>query len=263
MINLNCISRIETDDIVDIINEKNTGINKSVLLKIQTNILERYAKFIDVEENKRLVTTLFTDEEINALHSLYDAKTNTAKTIVKEISDVLNPNHSDYCLYCGIGEIDQIDHFLPKEHFPEFSILHKNLIPICGKCNEIKGANIPGVNNRDYLHLIFDTLPIEHYQKCEIKYTNRIPKVTFSILTKFEFSTIGIHYSSLRLSKRIEKKSTQYFLQIKALKKEFGSEYADQEIVRDSLKSKVFFGEYYWKSVLLMEMLNSNFIGNI
>lgn len=262
MINFNNIARIETEDIVQIISEKR-GAKKTMLELLQIDILDRYSKFIDIEENKRLISKFFTELEISAMHSLYDSKSNTARNIIDDITKGLNPNHSDFCLYCGIGEIDQIDHFLPKEHFPEFSIHHKNLIPICGKCNEIKGQNIPGDGDKDYLHLIFDMIPNENYHSCEIKYESTTPIVKFSILPKYQYNIVGRHFKSLKLAKRIEKKSIQYFLQIKALKKEFGIIYADEEISRDLQKTKIFFGEFYWKSALLTEMLNTNFTNKV
>jgi len=40
------------------------------------------------------------------------------------------------CLFCGgIGTPRNLDHFLPKAHFPQFSILPVNLVPSCRDCN--------------------------------------------------------------------------------------------------------------------------------
>lgn len=49
---------------------------------------------------------------------------------------------ADQCPFCGgIGTPANLDHFLPKEHFPEFSVLPFNLVPACRDCNMgAKGA---------------------------------------------------------------------------------------------------------------------------
>lgn len=43
------------------------------------------------------------------------------------------------CPYCGFGEISEIDHFLPKSIYPEFSVFYFNLVPSCHICNSKKG----------------------------------------------------------------------------------------------------------------------------
>ncbi|WP_299123125.1 hypothetical protein [uncultured Tenacibaculum sp.] len=263
MINLKLSKRTEINDIENIINEKNKGDKKTQLLKLKNKIVSRYGTHIAIELLNRLAKDSYTLDEKTALQSLYFSKTKTAREITKEILDNLDANHSNVCLYCGIGEIDQIDHFLPKEHFPEFSILHKNLIPICGKCNEIKGSKIPGDNGIDFLQVIFDILPIENYLICKITYKNKIPEVTFEIEDKFKDNIVNIHFNSLGLSKRLEKKATQYFLQIKALKNEFGLKYAEDELERNLKNTKFYFNDFFWKTELISEMLSTDFLNEI
>ncbi len=262
MINFRCIARIEADDVEMIINEKYNP-TKTILTGLKPKILERYSKYIEIETTKRLLPIAFTIDEKSNLTSFYGSKTRTAKKIIDDVLKMQNPNHSDYCLYCGIGEIDQIDHYLPQEHFPEFSILHKNLVPICGTCNEIKGSNIPGQNSINYMHLVYDILPIENIFQCIITYTNNLPTIIFSILPKFTVSVINSHFTHLRLKDRIEKKSIQYCLQIKALKDQFGNEYAREELDRDSKKMTAFFGQYYWRTELISQLISTNFIDSI
>lgn len=262
MINFKCIKRIETEDIIEIIDQKK-GKKKVKLTELKEVILERYGVFMEVEALKRLVKRIFDVDEKEALQSLYSSKTATAKKITSDILDNLDPNHSNACLYCGIGEIDQMDHFFPKEHFPEFSILHKNLIPICGRCNEIKGEKIPGENGVDFLHSIYDILPLEDYLKCEINFDHNIPKVDFFIVNKYQSKIIGKHFEHLKLANRIEKKSVQYFLQIKALYEKFGEKYVQEEIERDYIKISHFHSQYFWKAILIRRMIDSEFLKNI
>lgn len=44
---------------------------------------------------------------------------------------------SERCPYCGnIGISTQLDHYLPKQSYPQYSVYPKNLIPCCKDCNE-------------------------------------------------------------------------------------------------------------------------------
>lgn len=49
------------------------------------------------------------------------------------------------CPLCGSLSAGTVDHFLPKDVFPEFSVYSLNLIPVCSHCNsDEKGATYVG-----------------------------------------------------------------------------------------------------------------------
>jgi hypothetical protein len=63
----------------------------------------------------------------------YVVSTKPLKAIVGHLKLV---GDAQRCQYCGINpEVDTLDHYLEKEIYPEFSVLHRNLIPSCGVCN--------------------------------------------------------------------------------------------------------------------------------
>lgn len=65
------------------------------------------------------------------------------------------------CPFCAISESSTLDHFLPKEQYPEFSIFPKNLVPSCAVCNTRKRDRIliDGTDVRMFLHPCFDAIP--------------------------------------------------------------------------------------------------------
>lgn len=262
MINVPCPNRDENNDIETIINEKNAGLIKNSLLALIPRIRDRYLAYSQIELTNRITVSDFTAVEKGVLLKLYNSKTVTSRDIITSVSTIQLLIQTGCCLSCGIGDPDEIDHFLPKEHFPEFSILHKNLIPICGTCNQIKGENIPG-NIKDYFHPMFDILPMEPFLSSDITYINNVPKACFSIVPLFNGTIIKAHFDNLNLSTRLEKKARQYFLQIKALKTEINSEYAYKEIERDKIKLGVLIGTHYWKYILCNKMLETNFVDQI
>lgn len=65
------------------------------------------------------------------------------------------------CPFCGISESSTLDHYLPKEQYPEFAIFPKNLVPSCAVCNTRKRDRIlvEGTNVRMFLHPCYDLIP--------------------------------------------------------------------------------------------------------
>jgi hypothetical protein len=60
---------------------------------------------------------------------------NEEKDARKIYDQLLNAAH-EKCPFCGgIGTPRNLDHFLPKAHFPQFSTLPENLVPCCRDCN--------------------------------------------------------------------------------------------------------------------------------
>ncbi|WP_088744095.1 HNH endonuclease [Cobetia sp. QF-1] len=54
----------------------------------------------------------------------------------RRLYDAILNSAEEKCPFCGgIGTPRNLDHFLPKSHFPQFSILPSNLVPSCRDCN--------------------------------------------------------------------------------------------------------------------------------
>ncbi|MEU8995014.1 hypothetical protein AB0C95_09380 [Streptomyces caniferus] len=60
------------------------------------------------------------------------------------------------CLLCGNGEIGSLDHHLPKDMLPLYAICPVNLVPACGKCNQMKGDRIGVTTSQRTLHPYYD-----------------------------------------------------------------------------------------------------------
>lgn len=54
----------------------------------------------------------------------------------RRIYDALMSAANEKCPFCGgIGRPRNLDHYLPKAHYPQFSVLPVNLVPSCRDCN--------------------------------------------------------------------------------------------------------------------------------
>jgi hypothetical protein len=60
------------------------------------------------------------------------------------------------CLLCGNGEVGALDHHLPKDSLPLYTICPENLVPACGTCNLAKGNRIGSSPGKRTLHPYYD-----------------------------------------------------------------------------------------------------------
>ena len=76
---------------------------------------------------------------------------------VRRIYDAIL-SQSERCPFCGnIGISSQLDHYLPKKYYPQYSIYPKNLAPICRDCNEgFKKAIYATREEEQWIHPYFD-----------------------------------------------------------------------------------------------------------
>ena len=90
----------------------------------------------------------------NDLRNLYDKLHNNkgARLYYNKIRSLSNK-----CPFCGFGHIYTLDHYLPKSHFPIFSILPYNLVPCCRDCNAKKGSNYAMSVDLQTLHPYYDS----------------------------------------------------------------------------------------------------------
>ena len=78
------------------------------------------------------INTLKKSEMIKIYDQYFVPKAKPAR----KIYDALLNAAKEKCPFCGgIGTPHNLDHFLPKTYFPQFSILPSNLVPACRDCN--------------------------------------------------------------------------------------------------------------------------------
>lgn len=92
-------------------------------------------------------------EELKTLYSYNMVKRKPGRKVYDRIL-----NLTEKCPYCGgIGRPRNLDHFLPKTHYPQFSILPINLIPSCRDCNmDGKGSVYADEYEKQVIHPYLD-----------------------------------------------------------------------------------------------------------
>jgi 5-methylcytosine-specific restriction endonuclease McrA len=99
----------------------------------------------------------------NDLRHCWDSPTRSLDALKSRLWDELGYFP---CPYCGIGEADTFDHYLPRDSYPEFSATATNLIPSCSRCNLLKQTHIATAGEH-ILHPVLDPLH-ERLFKCVI-----------------------------------------------------------------------------------------------
>src|SRR5690554_5126288 len=121
------------------LNKKSTKKNKSIINGIKANLQAEYLKYEGiVNRYTDIVPTVdfISDTEKKALIDYYESP---PKELAKLLQDRRN-NTLRKCPYCANPiHPNTLDHFIPKNDFPHFSIFQNNLVPQCSKCASIKG----------------------------------------------------------------------------------------------------------------------------
>ncbi len=60
------------------------------------------------------------------------------------------------CPFCNYGSVETLDHVLPKQIYPAFSVKPTNLVGSCERCNKLKLVAAPTGPSDGFLHPYFD-----------------------------------------------------------------------------------------------------------
>lgn len=140
----------------DLKNEPRLTTLQNLDSKIITCYKEYESKKLELFDLERLV--VFDPNENDCLNHCYDNNTSAARKLKAYIR-----SSSDYCPYCMIHHPSEIDHYLPKSDFPEFSVLNINLLPICTECNRRKLNIWKDTITRTFLNSYFDDIPEQQF----------------------------------------------------------------------------------------------------
>ncbi|PGM96006.1 HNH endonuclease [Bacillus cereus] len=114
-----------------------TETTKSTTYNIVKNCYSTYESNKETLENVSPYSTFSTSEKEALLHC-YNGNTKKVKDLKDAIINNQNIHFKTKCAYCAISDSHSIDHYLPKDIFPEFSIHSYNLVPSCSYCNSKK-----------------------------------------------------------------------------------------------------------------------------
>lgn len=166
---------------------------------------------------------IVTKDQRDALIDGYDGRTLAIKQRLAKMIGSLPPADADLCPYCSLDTNPDLDHFLPKAVFPEFSLHARNLVPICTPCNrkKLNAFKIRVGDERLFLHP--STEPSNNALVLEADLTFKGNGMTVSyriddtgLLSTPERERVERHYVRLGLGARYSRRAHSYLASFKA-----------------------------------------------
>lgn len=146
---------------------------------MQDNILNDYLKYY---KNRRSLERITADTSINAdtakiLNDAYKSG-KVIDSVKAKITEIMPSAIKEKCPYCMLSEPGTFDHYVGKGNFPEYSILSKNLVPCCSKCNSKKGDKfLSGSGKRIFISFYFDELPKNSFLEVVLGIEGAVPYI--------------------------------------------------------------------------------------
>ena len=203
--------------------------------------LDKYSQLEKLFPLSFTVKNYACDDWHNIFYNFYDKRTNDFTALKKEIKEQTTNNlyskQGLKCSYCGISRhrLADLDHYMPRSKYPEFSILSWNLIYVCKQCNQdykkSKFLNKDGV--RQFLHPYYD-MELNNTQilKCDIEIHNTILNITFKVREELEEENKYLYSIALNHLKELELDSRYTELVRLELIHKFLNKFRDKEYSR-------------------------------
>ena len=240
---------------------------RAQLRAARSNVLAAYQDYENaVPEVGGLVEATLTATQKEALVHAYTVET---EPMTKLRGDLLNRISVARCPFCGISESSTLDHYLPKERYPEFSVFAKNLVPCCAVCNTRKKNRIleAGTDIRMFLHPCFDVIPASEFLAVRVRMDADALIVTYRLMrpagmTLRTFRHLQSHFTELDLADRYRRMGLEHLGgQYPALKRAYGqgedAERVAAKLLEGAEDFKEVFGPNYWL-VKLYQALATN-----
>jgi hypothetical protein len=134
-----------------------------------------------IESYERIVApSTFSIDEKELLIDYYE----NPPAVLKRLIQARRSDHElDCCPYCGYPFApDTLDHFIPKDEWPEFSFLPNNLVPQCRGCAPIKGSTYYCSDSAGcfYVHPVFSDLMSKVFIRVSIMFDDELKRPMFT-----------------------------------------------------------------------------------
>jgi len=207
-----------------------------------------------------------TQLQKEALLHAFDVETVPLKVLRSQLLDEFIDGAK--CPFCGMGETSTLDHYLPKEDYPQFSIFSQNLVPACAACNTLKRNRIldEQAQVRLFLHPYFDNIPTREFLRVDVGLSAEGLQLSFRMtrppsLPQHAFRRLESHFKLLKLGNRYRRRALiKLGDQYRPLKRAYGPEEdASRVAARLSEEAEDLQNEWgtnYWLAVLYRTLAN-------
>lgn len=201
----------------------------------------------------------------NDLKGLYDYNSLTLRELRTNVQSRMPQAIRYTCQYCTVTPAESLDHYIPKEEFPEYSIHANNLVPCCKTCNGYKSFVWRGAQGqRLFLNFYRDFLLAGRFLFCEVIDDNGEIDFRFYIenrigISQVDFAMVETHFSRLRLPERMRMKAVGVISELETTiaLSSLSLEEVVEEVERSANRNFQSYGANYWKSIAELAMVSS------
>jgi len=188
----------------------------SAKLKLTSKLKELEKRYQHLESliKHNSLEKIQTDDTFTAIKDELEGCYLTKPKGIKEADDRIRVQQHKLqlskCPYCGTTLPGTLDHYLPRNSFPEYSVHMLNLIPCCSVCNSMKKERWIKQSHRLFLYLYSDCIPEDQYLHINLTHKNETKAISGKFYIKRPNSDINdtiwelieSHYKELNLLDR-------------------------------------------------------------
>lgn len=194
---------------------------RSKLEQLHDTVCNQYKFYINrFQDLRSKAKSNFSAEDTNYLNNCYNNSTIALDRLKAKLRKSQLVHLQRLCPFCQIiPDTATFDHFVPRDHSPEYSVLGKNLVPCCSTCNSKKGTYWKEDGQISMIHFYNDDPNKVRYLNAEVNYINSFPHLNFKLnLNQLPDLTLRFkiekHYKRLDLIKRFNLNSSQIISEI-------------------------------------------------
>ncbi|MDO3424038.1 HNH endonuclease [Chryseobacterium sp. APV1] len=274
MKNLKAFSKICINFFDEVVSSKKNSIKdpdyKRRISLLKPNIGKCYDVYNKNFKNNTLLIVKsfgYVNPQKDDLIKLYSYRNSKIQELKKNVTTTKYNRLINTCQNCTINEAKTLDHILPKDDFPEFSVHPQNLFPSCSVCNGHKSTNWVKSGKPLFLNLYLDPLPADQYLFVKINIDLRKKK----IITKFNlenkskidvdlFNVIKSHYSKLHLLDRFSDNCDDTISELKntcksGLEEGLTLDKIISIVQKKCVKDREHLGVNHWKIILTEKLI--------
>ncbi|GAA4451614.1 HNH endonuclease [Novipirellula rosea] len=241
------------------------GARKKRLENIWAIIEKRYGEYESCADKLESLSTLSLSKvRSNDLRHCFESPTKPLNSLIERLLKIAPENGSIVCQYCLFGEIDCVDHYLPKNKFPEFSVLPRNLVPACSRCNRMKGSKWLHNGDRAIVSLYFDDVPNEQFIEVDISFPrgNRA-KVEFRLtkpagMQRVVFRRLQQQFDTLNLIERYNLFGAEFVSEVVAVAHSKRRARVESNLESSAAGLATQFGRNYYKSLVYRSLASND-----
>ena len=244
--------------------KKEPNLRKPLLNGLSASVQIRYNEYNDKFDARNLISVTDCNRdntESKALIYLYEGNSQTVSALKNSIKSIQEEHLKQICPSCGLLPANTIDHYIPKELYPDFSIYSKNLIWTCGTCNGKKSQYWKEQTYRGVINFYIDNIPSFNFLGCDITSDNGILKATY-FLKNYKLTNhpnIVMHFDKLKIlniyKDHIPTKLGEIVADLRSYKGKVDKKKVKGILLTQYFQRRKDFGVNDWKAGLLREII--------